>query len=165
MADDTQAGMTARGRHVYGPRPLGAVLPAVTRSVWQRQKPALGQLLADWGAIVGPALAAATVPRRLAAGTLTLGCSGPIALELQHLSAQLIDRINTTAGRRLVERLRFVPMPIECAGPPARPAPTAAETAAARAAIARKMQDFPPGPLRDALLGLGTALRQTSRRP
>jgi hypothetical protein len=162
MADDTRAGMTGPARHVYGPRPLGAVVPAVTRGVFSKHKPALGQLLSDWPLIVGPALAATTTPRRLSAGTLTLGCAGPIALELQHLSTQLIDRINTTVGRKLVERLRFIPQLPEAAPLPPPP-PTPAETAAARKAAARKIEDFPPGPLRDALLGLGTAVHRRRR--
>jgi len=163
MADDTRAGMTGPARHVYGPRPLGAVVPAVTRGVFRKHKPALGQLLSDWPLIVGPALAATTTPRRLSAGTLTLGCAGPIALELQHLSTQLIDRINTTVGRKLVERLRFIPQVPDIAALPPPGPPTAAETAAARRAAARKIEDFPPGPLRDALLGLGTAVHRRRR--
>ena len=64
--------------------------------------------MSEWSAIVGPRLAVATEPRRLAGAQLTIACSGPMALELTHLSATLIERINTHAGRRLVERLRFV---------------------------------------------------------
>ena len=62
-------------------------------------------------AMVGPALAAVTVPRRLTRGTLTLACSGPVALELAHLAPQLIARINAHCGRVVVQRLSFVQKP------------------------------------------------------
>ena len=77
--------MDSDERHVYGPRPVGALMPRLTRPAFRRRAPATAQVLADWSAIVGPAIAAVTTPRRLAAGTLTIACAGPIAMELQHL--------------------------------------------------------------------------------
>ena len=46
-----------------------------------------------------------TVPRRLSHGTLTIGCAGPVAMELQHLSAELIGRINQYLGAQTVQQL------------------------------------------------------------
>lgn len=74
--------------------------------------------MADWPEIVGPALAAVTEPERLSAGTLTLACAGPVAMELQHLAPELIARINGAVGQGAVARLRF-----RQAAPPARAAP------------------------------------------
>src|SRR5690242_15088320 len=112
---DTAADMPARAdtgkqeaaelRHVYGPRPLGALVPGLVRAAFRKRSPATAQLIADWEAIVGPLLADVATPRRLAAGTLTLACAGPVALELQHLAPALIERINTQLGRAVVERL------------------------------------------------------------
>ena len=65
-------------------------------------------MLADWSAIVGPAIAAVTTPRRLAAGTLTIACAGPIAMELQHLAGEVMARINAHLGSQAVTALRFV---------------------------------------------------------
>jgi hypothetical protein len=90
-----------------GLRPLGQILPRIARPAFRRRSPAAAQLLADWPEIVGPPLAAVTEPERLSAGTLTLSCTGPVAMELQHLAPQLIERINAGLGRRAVERLRF----------------------------------------------------------
>lgn len=139
-------------RHPYGPRPIGALVPTVARAAFRKHSPAAAQVMADWAAIVGPALAALTAPRRLAAGTLTLACSGPIALELQHLSGPLIERINGHLGRILITRLRFVqdaglptPPPL-----PRRRAPLAPVEVPGMAA----------GPLRDALAALGAAVKQ-----
>ncbi|HEY4251363.1 MAG TPA: DUF721 domain-containing protein, partial [Roseomonas sp.] len=82
-------------RFFGGPRPLGAILPRLTRPAFRRRSPAGAQLMADWPAVVGPALAAISAPKRLSAGTLVLACSGPIAMELTHLAPELIARINT----------------------------------------------------------------------
>ncbi len=139
-------------RHVYGPRPVGAVLPAIVRPAFRSQGAATAQLMADWPAIVGPALAAATRPNRLAAGTLTLGCAGPVALELQHLASQLIERINAHAGRPLVQRLRFTQ------AMPDRPDP-APPPRVPRRLDPVPVAGLPDGPLRDALAALGAAVR------
>ena len=139
-------------RHVYGPRPVSALLPALTRPAFKRRAPAATQVMTDWPAIVGPALAAVTSPQRLSAGTLTVACAGPVAMELQHLSGELIGRINAHLGTPVVQRLRFVQT---LPGPPIAPAPIpAAATHAAEQAVAA----MPPGPLRDALAALGAAV-------
>ncbi len=135
-------------RHPYGPRPLGALIPALTRAAFKRRSPATAQLLLDWAEIVGPALAAAAIPKRLVGTTLTLACSGPAALELQHLSAALIGRINGHLGRAAVEQLRFV----QDGAPPAPPPPPPGRGPPVAVA------DMPEGELRDALGRLGGAI-------
>src|SRR5277367_2821515 len=100
--------MNSDERHVYGPRPVAALLTRVTRPAFRRRAPATAQVLADWSAIVGPAIAAVATPRRLVSGVLTIACAGPIAMELQYLGAELIGRINTHLGSQLVKGLRFV---------------------------------------------------------
>jgi hypothetical protein len=145
----------AATRHVWGPRPLGALVPAVTRPAYRRRAPAAAQVLADWASIVGPALAAVTAPRRLTGGTLSIACAGPVAMELQHLSTQLIERINAHLGRVVVERLRFVQDFAAAATPPRpRPSPSPARVQE----VERTLGDLPEGPLRDALGRLGRAV-------
>ena len=136
------------GRHIYGPRAVGALVPALVRPAFRRRAPATAQVLADWEAIVGPAIAAATTPRKLFAGTLAIGCSGPMALELQHLADQLIGRINAHMGRVTVTRLRFV----QDAAPPAALLP------AVPRAIRTAVVDVPDDALRGALERLGRAV-------
>jgi hypothetical protein len=139
-------------RHVYGPRPVGALVPAVVRPAFRKRSPATAQILADWQAIVGPAIAAVTTPRKLFGGTLSIACSGPMAVELQHLSEQLIGRINGHLGHVTVTRLRFsqdLPQPV--ATPP-RPHPQAT------AAFTNVVADLPMGGLREALEALGRAV-------
>ena len=149
MTKGTTAGKPPR--HIYGPRILGAVLPAVTRTAFRKAGPTAGRLIADWPAIVGPALAATTMPRRLAAGTLTLGCAGPVALELQHLAGPLMERINVHLGQQTVQRLRFVQ---EALGRPPTPQPLSRP-----ANPPEPVEGIPDGPLQDALAALGAAVR------
>lgn len=144
-------------RHVYGPRPLSALVPVLVRPAFRRRAPATAQVLADWNVIVGPAIAAVTIPRKLTAGTLAITCSGPVALELQHFSGQLIERINTHVGKAAVARLRFVQDTQPHLPPPPCPKPPA--MAEARAAVA----SLPEGALRDALEALGRVV--LTRRP
>jgi len=137
-----------------GTRPITAVLPTVTRDAFRQTAPGVLQLIEAWSGIVGPALAEATIPRRLAQGTLTIGCSGPMAMELQHLSTELIARINQYFGKQAVRRLRFVQILIVRAQRPITPRPDPAVVMAASQAVAH----LPDGPLRDALASLGVSV-------
>ena len=139
-------------RHVWGPRPVGALVPQLTRPAFRGRSPAAAQLLSDWAAVVGPALAAVTQPRRLSGTTLTLACSGPIAMELQHMSDELIARINGHLGRAAVARLRFVQQ--------ALPGPVAPPPVAAPVGPPPELPGIAPGKLHDALSRLGQAIRQ-----
>lgn len=175
MADDTKPDMTEAtsrvhahdSRRVYGARGVGALIPAIAKPAFRRRSPAAAQILADWGSIVGPALAATTVPRRLNGGRLAIACSGPVAMELQHLAPQLIARINSHIGQALVTELRFTQDHLPAAIiPVVPPAPPSAQVIAT---VARKISDLPDGPLRDALDSLGrsvhTARSRGARKP
>lgn len=139
-------------RFLGGPRPIGALLPALTRPAFKRKSPAGAQIMADWPQLVGPALAAVTQPLRLASGTLTLACSGPVAMELQHLAPQLAGRINAALGRVAVERFRFVQQALPRPAPPRQP-PARAVTLPERVESALEQVGSPD--LRAALERLG----------
>src|SRR5258708_18502176 len=106
--DDTGRDMKKVAPPVHGPRPIASLVPAVTRKAFSRASPGVAPLMEAWTAIVGPAPAALTTPRHLTQGSLTIGCSGPAAMELQHLSTELISRINRSVGGQSVRRLRCV---------------------------------------------------------
>ena len=135
-------------RFFGGPRALGALLPRLTRPAFKRRSPAGAALMADWPAVVGPALAAAASPKRLRDGTLVVACTGPMAMELTHLAPQLIGRINAHLGQVVVERLRFVQQASSGAAPPA---PRRAEPAALPPRVRDAMAAVPEGELREAL--------------
>src|ERR1700712_34858 len=99
MADnDTNADMTTRRGIVHGPRPLGALVPAITRATYRRHSPAAAQIMADWPIIVGPKVASMTTPRKLDRGTLTIACAGAVAMDLHYVGVELINRINGHLG-------------------------------------------------------------------
>jgi hypothetical protein len=152
--DDTHPGMTKLLRHVHGPRPIAAVVPVVTRNVFNRTAPGVAQLMEAWAGIVGPALADGTTPRRLSQGTLTIGCSGPMAMELQLSSTEVLGRINQYLGSHSVLRLRFVQIAAVRATARLKPRPTEAIETAASDAVA----ELAAGPLRTALAALGRAV-------
>jgi len=146
-------------RHVYGPRQVSALVPGLVRPAFKQRAPATAQVLADWEAIVGPAIAAVTVPKKLFSGTLSIACSGPMAMELQHLAGELMARINGHLGKVTVTRLRFVQdygmgVGADYATRGAVPKSRPAVVAAARRAV-EGMED---GRLRDALERLGQAV-------
>ncbi len=77
------------------------------------------EILSRWPTIVGPMLAQHSCPERLtfereraAGANLLVRVEGAFGLELQHLTPQVIDRINTYFGYRAVARLSIVQGPI-----------------------------------------------------
>jgi hypothetical protein len=155
---DTDSGMARDARHVHGARSLGALVPRLTRPAFRRRAPATAQVLVDWPAIVGPAIAAVATPRRLVSGTVTIACAGPIAMELQYLGGELVARINTHLGSQVVQGLRFVqtiaPHAPDTPAPPASAPPDPRDLAETEAAVA----GLPEGELRAALAALGGAV-------
>ena len=135
-------------RRTYTTLPLAQLVPSVTRVAYRKRSPAGATLMSEWAAIVGPRLAAETEPRRLSGTQLTIACSGPMALELQHVASTLIERINTHAGSRIVERLRFVqdfsmrPVPVR-----------------RRHVDPEPVEGMEAGALNDALAGLRAAMK------
>jgi hypothetical protein len=141
----------------YGPRAIGGLIARVTRPGFRRRSPAAIQVMTDWMEIMGPDLGARTVPQKLSAGTLTIACLGPTAMELQHFAPQIIARINGHVGghgeHAPIQRLRFVQQ--------AASALPGRGTAPSRARPARPPPpiDLEPGPLRDALARLAQAIQ------
>ena len=161
--DSDKADGFTPARSPYGPRPLGALIPALTKPVFRKKRsPAGAQLMADWAGVVGPALSRVTSPLRFTAGTLTIGCAGPVAMELTHLAPQLIGRINAHLGKPMVDRLRFV----QQARPAPRRSPTGPRCPAAQPRSRRRSPPSRGEKLRAALAKLGRGVyRNCSYRP
>ena len=139
--------------------PLGALIPQLTRPVFRKKSPAGAMLMADWPEVVGPALAAVTRPKRVTGGTLTIGCVGPVAMELTHLAPELIARINAQLGKPLVERLRFVQQAAGSIAPPPARARAGGDPAAPGGR--RHGDACRPGELREALAKLARGVYRT----
>jgi hypothetical protein len=118
----------------------------------------VAQILEAWVGIVGPALADVTTPRRLSQGTLTIGCTGPVAMELQHLTTEVLVRISQYLGSNSIRRLRFVQITTVRAPAMVKRRPTEAAEIAASQAVSR----LADGPLRAALAKLGRAVLSES---
>lgn len=145
-----------------GLRALAALLPAVAGKALGKRGLAEGRIVADWAAIVGPEIAAHSLPERLAfeggrrdAGTLHLLVAGPWAIELQHLEPQVVERINGHFGYRAVARLRLRQGTLPTRGPAVAPPVLPEEVSTRIAAAAEAVQDKE---LRRALAAFGRAV-------
>ena len=101
-------------------RAVAAPLGKLTAPLFRRRGFVDGAVAAEWAAIVGDRLAEHTVPERIvfpprkhSEGTLKLrvGSSG-LALELQHVQPQLIERINGYFGFPAISRIQFLHGPV-----------------------------------------------------
>ena len=85
---------------------LSQMVPKLTRSVFRDRGFHQASILTNWTDIVGKALAAKSCPEKISReGVLILRVDGPVALELQHLEPQLLERIATHFGYRAVSRI------------------------------------------------------------
>lgn len=98
------------------PRPsrrLSDLLPDALGPAAARQGFAGAEIVSRWEAIVGPELAAVSAPQKLAVppkapavdpdappprATLTVRVEGAFALEVQHRSAEIVERVNAHLG-------------------------------------------------------------------
>jgi hypothetical protein len=157
-ASKTKPDILREAPRAYGSRSIGGLMAKVTRPGFRRRSPASVQVMTEWLDILGPDLGRRTVPQKFTAGTLTIGCAGPTAMELQHLAPQLIARIDGHVGQDLIQRLRFVQQP---------DAAVAAASAGRHRPAAKPPPelDMAPGPLRDALARLAQAIEQRQPPP
>ena len=153
-----------------GFRALGGLAQRLTSGIAKGRGASIARLRAEWSAIVGPALARTTRPEALVAGrgarnssgagkVLRLRVSGAAALEVQHQTSQIVERVNAYFGHRMVDDIRLVQGAIGRAlPPPATPAPDP-QTVTRVAARAAAVED---PDLRAALTRLGA--RVANRR-
>lgn len=151
------------GRNRGGLRALAADLPAVTRTALLRRGFAAARVVSDWPEIVGPALADGSLPERLIrdrhgdGATLVIRVRPAAALELQHWTPQVIERINSRFGFRAVTRLKLMQGPVSPRHRPPPHRPQALDPAVERqldAALAPLCDDT----VREALRRLGRAV-------
>jgi hypothetical protein len=144
------------GERRPGFRAAGASLPPIVGPIVARHGGGiLARLKTEWTAIVGPEIGAVTWPESLArGGTLRLRVTPVHALELQHRSPLVIERINLFFGRDAVVRLALIQGPLPLAATKPRPSPASLKTSEA-AALDRQLADITNPELREALSRLG----------
>ncbi len=102
-----------------GTRRVASIAGKVLGPALRRQGFAQSEIISRWPEIVGPVLAACSVPEQLAfadrtnaEGTLHIRVDGAFAIELQHLEPLVIEKINRFYGYRAVARLWITQGPL-----------------------------------------------------
>jgi len=108
-----------------GPIAVGRFIAPVAGKTLSRGGAAMANLLGQWAAIAGPALAAHTLPVKLTKAAPTPAFSGDIApstlflkadpakaLEVQYAIPQLIERVNQTLGYQAIAGVRLIQVPL-----------------------------------------------------
>ena len=150
-------------------KPLSQLVGKTIADAFARQGFASTGLITHWDEIVGPEIAAHAEPLRMnwprkvheddpEPATLILRVEGPVALEIQHLSGVIIERVNRFFGFRAVGRIAIRQAPLARRAAKPRPAPP---DPAVIARLAASMTDIADDKLRDALARLGAVVKRT----
>jgi hypothetical protein len=149
------------------PQPLSAFLHKTLDAAFAKRGFASAELLARWPEIAGAEIAEHSQPEKIRwpsrrqggeaqPGTLVLRVEGPTALEIQHLSAIILERVNRFFGWRAIDEIRLHQAPL--ARRKSRPLPALDQESAAR--IASGLSDIRDDSLRAALGRLGAAVKR-----
>jgi hypothetical protein len=150
-------------------RALAEVLRKTLGDAFAKQGFASVELVTRWPQIVGAEIAAHSQPEKIQwprtpqarnapePGTLLLRVEGPAALEIQHLSDVILERVNQFFGWQAVDavRLRQAPLSRRAA---LRPSP--APDPAVMMRIAAALPEIKDEKLRQALARLGAAMER-----
>ena len=150
------------------PRPLADFLHRTLKDAFAKQGFASTELVTRWADIVGAEIAAHSQPEKIRwprpadgrtpePGILVLRVDGPMAVEIQHLSGVVLERVNRFLGWQAVGALRLRQAPLGRQEKPSRPGPDPQATAR----IAAELTEIADENLRDALARLGAAIKQS----
>ena len=150
------------------PKPLRELVGACLAGVFERQGFASHEVVTHWDDIVGREIAAHAEPMRMqwirsrdpddaAPATLVLRVEGPAAIEIQHLSAVIIERVNRYLGWQAVAGLALRQAPLKRRARKPKRETIDEERAAA---IAAQMTGIADEGLRAALGRLGAAIKR-----
>jgi hypothetical protein len=148
---------------------LSQIVSKTIEEAFARQGFASTGLVTHWHDIVGAEIADHAEPMRMVwprrvheddpdPATLVLRVEGPVALEIQHLSGVIIERVNRFFGWRAVGRIQIRQAPLARRKPKE---PPKAPDPAVVARLAADMADISNESLRGALARLGAAVKRT----
>jgi hypothetical protein len=148
------------------PRPLSAIAGAALNDVLKAQGFASAEIIARWAEVAGPEVAAHSEPLKInwprqgneqtpEPATLILRVEGPAAIEIQHMSAVILERVNRFFGWRAIGRLALRQAPLHRR--PRKRGPASPDPIAA-ARIADGLPQIEDEGLRQALGRLGAAI-------
>jgi len=144
-----------------GFRAIGGLAQRLTSGMAKGRGTSIARLRAEWSAIVGPELARVSRPEALlavrgrAGKALRLRVTGAAAPEIQHKSAQLVERVNGYFGHKMIDDIRLVQGAIAA---PTAPPPVAAPDPQAVAQAAERAASVKDPALRAALARLGARI-------
>jgi hypothetical protein len=149
-------------------KPLSVLLADVFSEAYAKQGFAARELVIRWAEIAGPEVAAHSEPLKIQwprpvegqpqePATLVLRVEGPMALEIQHSSDVILQRVNRFFGWSAVGRLALRQAPLARRDrPKPAPAPDAAEVAKLAESLASVEDEY----LRAALARLGASIKR-----
>ena len=149
-------------------KPLSVLLSDVFSDAYAKQGFAARELVTRWAEIAGPEIAAHSEPIKMQwprpvegqpqePATLVLKVEGPMALEIQHSSDVILERVNRFFGWSAVGRLALRQAPLSRrnrAAPPPPPDPKSVEQ------VAKTLSKIEDEQLRAALARLGAAIKR-----
>lgn len=149
-------------------RPLADLAAGLLHDSFAKQGFASRELVTSWPEIIGAEIALCAEPLKIQwprgregeaqeSGTLVLRVEGPAAIEIQHLSGVILERVNRYFGWQAVGKIAIRQAPV--ARKPKKARPRVAPEAAAR--VAETLQGIEDDALRQALGRLGAAIKRT----
>jgi hypothetical protein len=149
-------------------KPLSVLLSDVFSDAYAKQGFAARELVTRWAEIAGPEIAAHSEPLKMQwprpvegqpqePATLVLRVEGPMALEIQHSSDAILQRVNRFFGWSAVGKLALRQAPLSRRAPRARPRPPDAKEVAE---VEKTLSSVEDAELRAALARLGAAIKR-----
>ena len=149
-------------------KPLSLLLSDVFAGAYAKQGFAARELVTRWTEIAGADISRHAEPLKMQwprpvegqpqePATLVLRVEGPAALEIQHKSDVLLERVNRFFGWHAVGRVALRQAPLSRRDRPARPRPPDPKAVAAVASTLSAVED---DALREALARLGAAIKR-----
>jgi len=149
-------------------KPLSVLLSDVFSDAYAKQGFAARELVTRWTEIIGPELSAHCEPLKMQwprpvegqpqePATLILRVEGPMALEIQHASDVILERVNRFFGWSAVGRLALRQGPLSRR---ARPHPSPPPDAREVEQIAQTLTSVEDDELRAALARLGASIKR-----
>jgi hypothetical protein len=149
-------------------KPLSVLLGDVFSDAYAKQGFAARELVTRWAEIAGAEIAAHSEPLKMQwprpvegqpqePATLVLRVEGPMALEIQHSSDVILERVNRFFGWSAVGRLALRQAPLSRRG---QPKPTTAPDPKLVAEVAKTLSSVEDDELRAALARLGASIKR-----
>ncbi|WP_315741689.1 MULTISPECIES: DUF721 domain-containing protein [unclassified Bradyrhizobium] len=149
-------------------KPLSVMLGDLFSAAYAKQGFAARELVTRWAEIAGPEIALHAEPLKMQwprpvegqpqePATLVLKVEGPMALEIQHSSDVILERVNRFFGWHAVGKLALRQGPLSRRPRRRRPPPPDPTTVAK---VAESLSAIEDDALRDALARLGAAIKR-----